>query len=108
MLGTDQMVWPGVIERAIAGIEEGPFPSASQKRDILYNNAARFLRLDGQTMARSGGDVTIHAPRCHPGQYAARKERMATRAVAVAIAARFTSPARPDGCRRDVKRSIPG
>jgi predicted TIM-barrel fold metal-dependent hydrolase len=46
MFGTDQMVWPGVIERSIAVIEEAPFLSASQKRDILYNNAARFLRLD--------------------------------------------------------------
>jgi predicted TIM-barrel fold metal-dependent hydrolase len=35
MFGTDQMVWPGVIERSIAVIEEAPFLSASQKRDIL-------------------------------------------------------------------------
>jgi predicted TIM-barrel fold metal-dependent hydrolase len=44
MFGSDQMVWPGVIERAIEGIESAPFLSAEQKRDILYNNAARFLR----------------------------------------------------------------
>jgi uncharacterized protein len=45
MFGSDQMVWPGVIERAIQAIQSAPFLSAAQKRDILYNNAARFLRL---------------------------------------------------------------
>lgn len=45
MFGSDQMVWPETIERAIAAIEEAPFLSKPQKRDILYNNAARFLRL---------------------------------------------------------------
>jgi len=45
MFGSDQMVWPGVIERSIKVIEEAQFLSEKQKRDILYNNAARFLRL---------------------------------------------------------------
>ncbi|MGH7500191.1 MAG: amidohydrolase family protein [Longimicrobiales bacterium] len=52
MFGSDQMVWPGVIERAIAVIEEAPFLSAEQKRDILYNNAARFLRLSDEEISR--------------------------------------------------------
>jgi uncharacterized protein len=52
MFGSDQMVWPGVIERSIAVINEAPFLSAAQKRDILYNNAARFLRLSKEEMAR--------------------------------------------------------
>jgi uncharacterized protein len=52
MFGSDQMVWPGVIERAIAVIEEAPFLGPSQKRDILYDNAARFLRLGPDEMAR--------------------------------------------------------
>ena len=52
MFGSDQMVWPGVIERAIATIEEAPFLSEEQKRDILYNNAARFLRLSEAEIAR--------------------------------------------------------
>jgi len=52
MFGSDQMVWPGTIERGIAVIEDAPFLSHDQKRDILYNNAARFLRLDEATMAR--------------------------------------------------------
>jgi predicted TIM-barrel fold metal-dependent hydrolase len=47
MFGSDQMVWPGAIEFGIRAIEEAPFLNAGQKRDILYNNAARFLRLDG-------------------------------------------------------------
>jgi predicted TIM-barrel fold metal-dependent hydrolase len=45
MFGSDQMIWPGVIEPAIQAIEDATFLSAEQKRDILYNNAARFLRL---------------------------------------------------------------
>lgn len=52
MFGSDQMVWPETIERAIAVIDEAPFLSPEQKRDIFYNNAARFLRLDAATLAR--------------------------------------------------------
>lgn len=52
MFGSDQMIWPGVIEPAIAAIEDAPFLTALQKRDILYNNAARFLRLSPETIAQ--------------------------------------------------------
>jgi predicted TIM-barrel fold metal-dependent hydrolase len=52
MFGSDQMVWPGTIERAIAVIDEAPFLAKQQKRDIFYNNAARFLRLSKEDMAR--------------------------------------------------------
>jgi uncharacterized protein len=52
MFGSDQMVWPGTIERAIAVINEAPFLSDDQKRDILYNNAARFLRLSEAEIAQ--------------------------------------------------------
>ena len=45
MFGSDQMVWPGVIDVAIENIESADFLSAEQQRDILFNNAARFLRL---------------------------------------------------------------
>jgi hypothetical protein len=41
-----------LIERSIAVIEEAPFLSEAQKRDILYNNAARFLRLSEEEIAR--------------------------------------------------------
>jgi uncharacterized protein len=55
MFGSDQMVWPGVIERGIETIESAPFLTESQKRDILYNNAARFLRLTDEEIARHHG-----------------------------------------------------
>ena len=52
MFGSDQMIWPGVIERSIKVIEEAPFLDRKQKRDIFYNNAARFLRFSKQEIAR--------------------------------------------------------
>ncbi len=52
MFGSDQMVWPETMERGISVIREAPFLSKEQKRDILYNNAVRFLRLDAATIAR--------------------------------------------------------
>lgn len=52
MFGSDQMVWPGAIERSITVIEEAPFLSKSQRRDIFYNNAARFLRLSPEEIAK--------------------------------------------------------
>lgn len=52
MWGSDQMVWPQTIEIAIATIEKAAFLSTEQKRDIFYNNAARFLRLSEQEIAK--------------------------------------------------------
>lgn len=52
MFGSDQMIWPGVIEPSIKSIEDAPFLSEVQKRDILYNNAARFLRLSEAVVAK--------------------------------------------------------
>jgi predicted TIM-barrel fold metal-dependent hydrolase len=46
MFGSDQMIWPDAIERSIDSIQEAPFLTAEQKRAILHDNAARFLRLD--------------------------------------------------------------
>jgi len=48
MFASDQMVWPEVIDLAVDAIQSAPFLSAEEKRDIFYNNAARFLRLDPQ------------------------------------------------------------
>lgn len=45
MFGSDQMIWPEAIPIAVRAIETAPYLSAKQKRDILYNNAVRFLRL---------------------------------------------------------------
>ncbi|MDH3441220.1 MAG: amidohydrolase family protein [Gammaproteobacteria bacterium] len=44
MFGSDQMVWPETIEVAIGNIEAAEFLSEDEKRDIFYNNAARFFR----------------------------------------------------------------
>jgi len=52
MFGSDQMVWPGLIEPAIRSIEQAPFLTPKEKRDIFYSNAARFLRLSKQEMAQ--------------------------------------------------------
>lgn len=46
MFGTDQMRWPEKIGEAVQAIEGADFLSDEQKRDIFYNNAARFLRLE--------------------------------------------------------------
>jgi len=46
MFGSDQMVWPEAIGLAVEGIESAKFLTAEQKRDIFYNNAVRFLKLD--------------------------------------------------------------
>lgn len=51
MFGSDQMVWPGAIGSAIAAIQTAPFLTPAQKRDILHDNAARFLRLSGGPVA---------------------------------------------------------
>ncbi len=45
MFGSDQMFWPDAIGIAVEAIESAPFLSEEEKRDIFYNNAARFLRL---------------------------------------------------------------
>lgn len=46
MFGTDQMIWPGLMAYSISIIQNADYLNPQQKRDILYNNAARFLRLD--------------------------------------------------------------
>jgi len=48
MFGSDHMYWPQAITKAIEAIESAPFLTPMQKRDIFYNNAARFLRLDSE------------------------------------------------------------
>ena len=52
MFGSDQMVWPETIGRSIRVIEEAPFLTEEQKRDVLFNNAARFLRLSEAEIGR--------------------------------------------------------
>lgn len=55
MFGTDQMRWPDAIGLAIAAVESAEFLSEEQKRDILYNNAARFLKLSEAQIAKHHG-----------------------------------------------------
>ena len=55
MFGSDQMVWPQAIEVAVDSITTAPFLTEEQKRDILYNNAARFLRLTKQQIDKHHG-----------------------------------------------------
>jgi len=45
MFGTDQLVWPKLMTYSISIIQNADYLTPQQKRDILYNNAARFLRL---------------------------------------------------------------
>jgi len=46
MYGTDLMIWPKLLETSIGVIENANYLSFDQKRDILFNNAVRFFRLD--------------------------------------------------------------
>jgi uncharacterized protein len=46
LFGSDAAMWPQVIGIGVEAIESADFLTGEQKRDILYNNAARFLRLD--------------------------------------------------------------
>jgi uncharacterized protein len=46
MFGTDQMEWPKLMAYSISIIQNADYLTPDEKRDILYNNAARFLRLD--------------------------------------------------------------
>jgi hypothetical protein len=46
MFGSDQMIWPEAVGLAVDGIESASFLTEEQRRDIFYNNAVRFFRLD--------------------------------------------------------------
>jgi len=45
MFGSDNMVWPETIKFSIDRIKNAKFLTEEQKRDILFNNATRFLRM---------------------------------------------------------------
>jgi hypothetical protein len=46
LYGTDQMVWPELIGVSINRVRNAPGLTDDQKRKLLYDNAARFLRID--------------------------------------------------------------
>lgn len=52
MVGSDQMVWPGMIGRARKFVMEADYLTDEQKRMILFDNAMRFMKLDGEEWAR--------------------------------------------------------
>lgn len=45
MFGSDQMIWPYAIGKSIEFLNSLPFLTKKDKEDILYNNAAKFLKL---------------------------------------------------------------
>jgi predicted TIM-barrel fold metal-dependent hydrolase len=47
MFGTDQLGWPKLMTYSLSVIQNADYLSPRQKRAILHDNAARFLRLDG-------------------------------------------------------------
>jgi predicted TIM-barrel fold metal-dependent hydrolase len=55
LFGSDQMVWPETIDRAVAAIRSANYLTPQQKSDILYHNAARFLRLEPSLPAAPEG-----------------------------------------------------
>lgn len=48
MFGTDQLEWPGLEAYSISIIQNADYLTPQQKRDILYNNAARFYRIKAE------------------------------------------------------------
>ena len=56
MFGSDAMQWPEAIELAIESVEAADFLTEGQKRDIFYNNAARFFRLSDEEIKQHHGN----------------------------------------------------
>lgn len=46
LYGSDLMCWPEVLDLSLQAVDAADFLTDEQKRDLLYNNAVRFLRLD--------------------------------------------------------------
>ncbi len=52
MFGSDQMVWPHGIEMSIEYLKSLSFLSEEEKRGILFDNAAGFLKLDKSEISK--------------------------------------------------------
>ena len=52
MFGSDQMMWPEAIALAIDRVNRLDFLTVAEKQDIFYDNAAKFLGLPPQEIAR--------------------------------------------------------
>lgn len=48
LYGSDQMVWPSAIAMSIEHVKNADYLTAQQKRDILFENAVKFLGLSGE------------------------------------------------------------
>lgn len=60
MFGSDQMIWPEVIDVAVETLQSADFLNREQKADIFYNNAARFLRLSDEQITRHHKQIKPH------------------------------------------------
>ena len=52
MFGSDQMSWPEGIALAIDRVNALGFLTVDEKQDIFYDNAAKFLGLTAEEIAR--------------------------------------------------------
>ena len=58
LFGSDALIWPEVFDRSVDIIEQADYLTEEQKRDILFNNAVRFLKLDPEeAKARTMGEA---------------------------------------------------
>lgn len=55
MFGSDQMQWPSAIGAGIEAINSATFLTDAQRSDIFYNNAATFLHLSKEEVAKHHG-----------------------------------------------------
>ena len=72
MSGSDTSMWPQTMAIGIQAIESVDFLTETQKRDILYNNAARFLRLRGKEQLQSRArlaDMRTALKACAPSEF---------------------------------------
>jgi predicted TIM-barrel fold metal-dependent hydrolase len=52
MFGSDQMAWPEAIALAIDRVNRLDFLTLEEKKDLFYDNAAKFLALTAEEIAR--------------------------------------------------------
>ena len=55
MYGTDQMLWPEAIRIGIENVQALDFLTLEEKQGIFYYNAARFLQLSEEVIAKHHG-----------------------------------------------------
>ena len=55
MFGSDEMQWPAAITAAIEAITSAAFLTEAERRDIFYNDTARFLRLNQEEIEKHHG-----------------------------------------------------